>query len=256
MRKLLGILLILGLGVLLVSGCQEATKPCVTIPEDTLASGLATLSKNALEIDNAIGNAGEMKNFKVSAMGVHAFAITITRSADDWFTGTDSFPIGTDLTRSRELNFKVYALNGVEITNPADLPNYSPSNISRIVTYSTYTDTYTGGSYTISFGSSKTKPLTFYYSPTKTIDGPVHYLSSYQGDDYQITFDYGTLGLSASGYPTGSVNWATYVDTQTCAQGGLSFNGTSTATATFTDGGTGTYYVNLDSGAVSAVAGL
>jgi len=256
MRKLLIFVLMLGLGIVLVSGCQEAMGPSVTIPEDTLASGLATLAENSLQIDNAIGQASKMTGFKVSALGVHAFAITISRSADGWFTGIEPpYTLPNGITYDRDLNFKVWDTNGIELTNPDQLIGLLRTSVGKIQTASTIVFTHTGGSYTIRYGASKSDPLTFTYSPSKIIDGPVYYLSSYQGSDFQITFDYGSLGLSASGYPSGSVNWATYVDSASVAQGGLSFNGTSTATATFTTGGTGTYYVNLDLGTV-AVAGL
>lgn len=247
MKRFLTLLIILGTASLLITGCQQAAKPAGSIPQNTVASGIATLAKNSVEIDNALGKAGGMTGFKASAAGISAYAITITRSADGWFTGSDHYTLGV-ITYDRELNFKVYALNGNEITSPAQLPSYSTSNISRLQTYSTISYTGSAGSYTINFGASKADPLTFTYYPSKAIDGPVYYSGSHDGQNFQITCDYGNLGLSASGYPSGSINWAVYIDSSAVASGSLSFDGTSTATLSFSSGGSGNYLINLSSG--------
>jgi len=251
MKKLLSTVLVLGLGILLVSGCQQAQEESApSIPASVIADSLGEAIIESLDMDNDIGTAGGIGGFSVLAAGIRASAITITRSADGWFTGTDSFEAGGTF-QEREINCKVWDSQGIEVTDPADLPNLTLSTISKIQTYSIITYTFSGGSFNITYGASKSDPLTFTYLPSKSIDGPINYTSSYQGDEFQITFDYGSLGLSASGFPSGTVDWAVYVGSSQIYAGTIIFNGTSLATITFTTGITGTYLVDLVSGVVT-----
>lgn len=247
MRKLLTLALLFGLGLALVSGCQTQTSTA-EIPESVIASGMATSATNALTMDNdidyaagGIGIAGAS-----SAMDVIASAITFTRDGD-WFTGSDSFTTG-GMNYDRNINFRVWDYSGVEVTTVAGLQTMTPA--SKLQTYSTIDYTFSGGNYNISYGLSKSDPLTFTYPPNpKSIDGPIQYTSTYGGSSFAITFDYGNLTLSASGYPlSGSIDWAVYSNNTEIAAGSLTFSGTQYATLTFTSGGSGTYTINMQDG--------
>jgi hypothetical protein len=247
MKKLLTLVAILGLGILLVAGCQTSSSETTTIPESTIAGSVAMANFRAFGVDasidlaaGGIGVAGAL-----SASDVIASAITFTR-VDGWFTGSDNFTIG-GLTQDRTINFKAWDGTGIEVMTVPDLANLADT--SKLQTYTTITYTFSGGSYDISFGASKSDPLTFTYSPTKTIDGPIQYTSTYSGDSFQVTFDYGNLTLNASGLPvSGSVSWAVFSNSTEIASGTITFNGTNTAILTFTRGGSGTYNIDLSTG--------
>lgn len=254
MKKLLTLLLVLGLGIALVSGCSSTSSSGgTTIPADTVAGGVGVAANQSLAVDNTAGGAAGITGFSVSALQANANAVTWTRSADGWFEGSDSYSAG-GFTYTRTFSLKVYDTNG-EVTTTLGLAALTSADVTKMIMAVTIEYTFSGGTYSIKFGTSKTDPLTFTYGTSKTIDGPIQYTSTYGGDDFTITYDYGNLTLSASGYPSGDITWTVTSSGSTIASGTMTFNGTSTASLTITSGGTGTYNVNLDTGSVVA-AGL
>ncbi|MEA3493932.1 MAG: hypothetical protein U9R38_06055 [Candidatus Margulisiibacteriota bacterium] len=255
MKKLLSLLLVLGLGIALISGCSSTSSSGgdTTIPADTVAGGVGVAASNSLTVDNAAGSAAGISGFSTAVAPPMASAITLSRSADGWFEGSDNYSAG-GFTYTRTFAFKIYDTNG-EVTTILGLAGLTSADVTKMIMAVTIEYTFSGGSYAISFGTSKTDPMTFTYSPTKSIDGPIQYTSTYSGDDFTITYDYGTLTVGASGYPSGDISWSVSSSGSTVAAGTLVFDGTSVAVLTITSGGSGTYNVDLTDGSVVA-AGL
>lgn len=254
MKKLFSLVLILSLGVLLVAGCSSTSSGGggdPTVPASTVASDLGTMGKNSLALDNGILGVISV----AGASGAKAMAPTTPTYSSSWWTSTDSYS-SSGLTYDITYKFRVWDTNGTEITTLQGLAAISSAlDISALWTYTTITYTFSGGSYSISYGSSTSDPLKWsgYNTSSHTISGPLSFSSSYSGTSYGITITYSSLTLSG-GYPSGNVTVSITEDGSEVAAGSIAFNGTNLATVTFTSGLSGTYTVNLDTGLV--VSGL
>lgn len=249
MKKLIGSLLIFSLGLMLLTGCQSASTPSGTsVPASSIASDIGTMAKNSLAMDNGV--LGVVDTLSISSIRA-ATPATPTFGTDSFWVTTDSYT-ASGITFDSNYKFRVWNATGTEITTLADLQAVSSySDISKIWTYTTITYTYTGGSYSISYGSSVSDPLKFDYA-SNTISGPITMTSAYSGTTYSISLTYSNLTASATGYPTGLINWSMSEGGSTVAAGTVTFIGTSTATITFTSGYSGTYTVDLTTGLVTS----
>jgi hypothetical protein len=199
-------------------------------------------------MDNGV--VGVVTNLSISGLKA-ASPATPNYGADGFWATTDSYS-ASGVSYAISYKFKVWNAAGVEIITLADLQAVTgASDLSRLSTYTTIDYTYSGGSFSMSYGSSTSNPLIFNYD-TATINGPITLTNSYSGTSYSITFTYADLASTVSGYPTGSVSWSMAEGSSTVASGTVTFNGTSTATVAFTSGYSGTYTVNLDTGLVSS----
>ncbi|MBU1026784.1 MAG: hypothetical protein KKA31_03540, partial [Candidatus Margulisbacteria bacterium] len=257
MKKVLNLVLVLGLGLFLVSGCNQGTTSSgggttVSIPAATIADSVGSSAMLALSIDNSL-----LGVFGVtSASSARASAPTTpTYEADGWWISTNSYS-ASGVTHEATYYFKVWTAGG-EVTTLTGLAAITSSTIAKLQTYTTWTTTISTVSYTMKYGASKSDPLTFdgyNTASSQSIDGPISYTSTYTGETYQIVIDYVTLTLNSSGYPTGSVNWTVSVGGSAVYAGTITYDGTTTATITFTTGATGTYTVNLLTGVVTAAS--
>ncbi len=257
MKKVLSLVLVLGLGLLLVSGCNQGTTSSggttVSIPAATIADSVGSSAILTLSIDNSI-----LGVFGVSsASSVRASEpSTPSYGSDEWWTSTNIYTTEANITHNATYNFKVWVAEG-EVTTLLGLDGITLSTVAKLQTYTTWTTTFGTSSFSMSYGASKSDPLTFDGYNTisnQSIDGPISYTNTYDGETYQIVIDYVTLTLNSSGYPTGSVNWSVSVGGSAVYAGTITFDGTTTATITFTTGATGTYTVNLLTGIVSATS--
>ncbi len=252
MKRLFSVLLILSLGVLLVSGCQQATTHEPTIPADQLASSLGAMAKDSLAIDSGLIN----DTFpSLSAMGVNVTAVSTPEYTDGWWSFGDSYTNPSGDTYTRSFQIKVWDAFGAEIVTLAGLRAIDETtDISKLWIYSTWTVSFADGpSYTIKFGNSTSDPLKFegYNTADHSISGPISFSSTYQEASFEISFTYGDLQMTESGYPSGSIDFDIYENGNLVVSGSITFNGTNIATITFTTGYSGTYTVDLDSGAVT-----
>ena len=248
MRKLLGLLVVLGLGILLVSGCEQ---PVPSIPESSAASGVGDMSKLSVAIDNAIVD--DVLGV-LSATAIRAFRPSTPEvGADNWWHSSDSYTAG-DKTHTRDFYFKIWDANGTLVVTKAQLGDIYFSTIGKLYTYTTWTVSSADSSYTVKLGKSESDPLIFEgYNNTETLSGPVVYESSYNDASFVINLTYGNLTVSGSGYPSGSVGIRVTTDSSTLYEATLLFDGDATAELTFTLGGTGSYIINIDNGEVTPI---
>ena len=253
MKKLLGALLVVGLGALLISGCQTATSTAEpTIPADNMAQGIYDMTEDSLAIDGLIlGITGSL-----SVSDVNATAVTTPEyGSDGWWSFSDSYTTGGGFSYTRTFKLKIWDALGAEITTLAALAAIDDvTDISKIWLYATWTVDYGSSmSYTIKFGASTSDPLKFegYNTASQSISGPISYTSTYEDKSLEITYTYSSLQMAVSGYPDGDVSFSVKENGATVVSGTISFNGTNIATLTFTSGYTNTYTINLDTGVVT-----
>jgi hypothetical protein len=251
MKRLFSVLLILSLGILLVSGCQQATTHEPTVPADQLASSLGVVAKDSLRIDSDLINTTFPS---LSVMDVNATAVSTPEYTDGWWTFGDSYTDSGGFTYTRSFQVKVWDAFDAEITTLAGLQAIDDTtDISKLWIYATWNVTYSGATYTIKFGASTSDPLKFegYNTADQSISGPISYTSTYQEQSFEISYTYGDLQMTGSGYPTGSITFNVYENNNLVVSGTITFDGTNIATIAFTTGLSGTYTVNLDTGAVT-----
>lgn len=258
MKKVIGLALLFGLGLLLVSGCQTASTP-TTVPAASAAQGLGILATEGLGIDNSI--LGVFPYAVLSASSVRASAPSTPTYSGGWWSCTNSYTkvFTVDATtytfsHSYDYNFRVWDDASIEVITKAVLDACTRSNISKISLYSTDTFSSNGVSATMKFGASKDDPLTFngYGTGSFKIDGPMSYSSNYGGTDYTISLDYVNVTLATNGIPNGAINFSISVGGSTTYAGTITYNSIAgTATIEFTSGATGTYTVDLSTGIVT-----
>ncbi len=235
-------------------GCSSGgTAATSTIPAATAASSIGYAAKYSVSIDNSVlgvvgSGISSVKSFSASTPGY---------GADGWWSSSDSFSL-SGISYSYNYKFRVWNSADVEITTTASLDALADANIKTLWTYSTMEYSYAGDTFSIRFGNSTSDPLKFNNlnnSTTKSITGPITYTSTYNSVSYDVAFTYADLSLGSSGYPSGSVSISVAQTGSASISGTITFDGTNTATLVFTSGVSGTYAINLDTGAVTA-AGL
>jgi len=256
MKKLLSLVLVLSLGALLVTGCNTASSGGgeSTIPASTIVSDLGQIGKNSLALDSGILGVIAL----AGVTGAKAMAPSAPTYTSSWWTSTDSYS-SSGITYDISYQFRVWDTGGVEITTLSGLQGISSSlDISALWTYTAIEYTFSGGSYSISFGSSTSDPLKWsgYNTTSHTVSGPLSFSSTYSGTSYGISITFSTLTLTSSGYPNGNVTVSITEAGSEVAAASVAFDGTNMAVITFTSGLSGAYTVNLDTGAVVTSAGL
>jgi hypothetical protein len=251
MKKLLSFALVLGLGAILLSGCQQAQQAAAPpVPASTAANSVGSLVSTGLGIDNilmgAVGVAG------VSAKEVKTTTIaTPEYGADGWWHVT--FTYGGSI--SVDSYFRIWS-TAQEITTNADLDNLALKNVDKLWIYAAWSI----GSVTMNFGASKDNPLKFTgvganSTSAKSLSGPISFAGTDEdGTSYSITLTYSDVSLSSSGYPNGNVSFSISSGGTEVIAGTISFNGTATATLTFSTGYSGTYSIDLLTGAATPVS--
>jgi len=244
MKRIFMLLTILGLGILLAAGCSTTSSGGATIPETEAAQGVGSAANQGLAADNSI-----LDGTGISAAGIGASQdfSSVTREAG-WFHATNSFATGVGVTVTEDLYFRVWDTTNTEVTEVA-LLNASLT-INQLRMYGTISYIFDSGSgdFTITAGNGSSDPLTAVYAPSRSLDGQITYTAEYDGTEYQVSYDYGSISTNTSGYPDGSVSWALTVNNSQQYAGTIVFNGTKFATLNFTTGATGSYTIDLETG--------
>lgn len=251
LKKVISILLALGIGLLLVSGCQTtSSNPTTTsnIPADDAAGYVGDCVAHSLSADN--GMTGVVTSFSACGTGIRAATVSTPEyGADGWWSASDNYSY-SGMTNEVDYNFKVWNTGGTEQTTLAGLAALTSTTIGQLSMYTVWSFLYAGATTEINYGASKTDPLIFsgINTTSPTVSGPISYSSSYLQYAFTITLDYVSLDLvAATGVPaSGSVNFSIVENGATTWSGTVTFNGTTTAVLTIT--GAGTYNVNLNTG--------
>lgn len=263
MKKLLSLALVLGLGAMLMAGCNSTSSgtASTSVPATAAATSVAALASTSLGIDNSILGVFSYASVKTSGMKLAA-PTGIAYGSDGWWACSNVWDSGSGYSYNYDYAFKAWDKAGTEITTAAGLKGVAEiegsDKVSKIWTFTKFISTLTATSGTVSityqFGESKDKPLKFEGIGTASykIDGYTKYSGSYAGESYDVIMNYSSLTLTTAGYPSGVVNFSFKVSAGEAYAGTITYDGTSTATLAITSGGTGTYTVNLDSGAVVA----
>jgi hypothetical protein len=256
-KSIVALSLIAFAGLMLLTGCQTASSPASTsIPTAAAASSIGLLAKDGLSIDNSVMG---IFSYAQSAGAPRANAPTsITYGSDGWWSAVNTYSMdegGVTYSFDYNYKFKVWNRAGVEITTAADLDTMDDTTVGKLwmaVTF-TYGSGGTTGSYT--FGTSTASPMKIegYGTSGQTIDGTITYSSKYNTESYETSITYNTLSMSTSGYPSGSVTWNLKTNGSTVYSGSITYDGTNIAICTFSSGASGSYSVNLDTGAVTAI---
>lgn len=241
---ILSLVLIAGMFIMGCGASTSSTSATPTVPAATLAGNVGNIGVIGLGIDdNITGLKG------VAGSGVKANTVTPTR-VSGWWTAVDST---SKDNYSYAYRFRMYDTNANELTTEASLAAATSSTISTLETYTSLEVTSALLSFSMSLGTSTSAPLQFlnYNSSTnKKINGPLTYTATSSGTSYTVTLTYANLTLGAI-YPTGSASFSVNIDGETVA-GTVTYDGTSSATLTFTSGATGTYTLNLTDGSATA----
>lgn len=242
----IGICLVVGM-----SGCARVSTPTPTIAEATFASSVGSLGMYSVAVDNSIINGVGISSSGVKASGYSTPEV----GADDWWNMSYVLDYG-GYTFNMTFYFKVWDKDGNLVNTISALNALTSSTLGKIWIYGTYNITYSGSSFQMSMGKSKSDPLKFegYNTSTQTLSGPISYSGSCENKSYTVTATYNNLTVATGGYPTGTVDISVAEDSTVVCGGTLTFDGDNTATFVFTSGYSGTYTINLDTGAVTTAS--
>ena len=248
MRKNLVVFLFLAFVTFSVTGCGSSSSSSTsTIPASATAASIGSSAYNSITIDDTILG---LPDVTVEASSLRANSpSTPVYGADGWWTSSNSASAG-GISYGYYYKFKIWDNSDTEVTS---LP---ASSINKIYAYCTFEVTSASAttSFLLSFGESTSSPLIFdeINGASPTISGTLSYSSTYDGDTYVSSITYSSVSMSASGYPDGEVDFSVSFGGSTALSGTITYDGTATATITFsTASGGGTYTVDLETGAVS-----
>ncbi|MEE8638059.1 MAG: hypothetical protein V3T21_03340, partial [Candidatus Margulisiibacteriota bacterium] len=150
MKKLLSVLLVLGLGVLLVTGCQTAQKeaePTKTLDDATAEIFSEMGVEMALGITEAMGAwaaSGDVTGvFGFGVKGASVKSKTVTGPLDGWY----------HLTEQASMDGTTYDIDlYVKFTLTGD-------NVTGVSVYGTYSYATTGMSFVMTFGNGRSDPF-------------------------------------------------------------------------------------------------
>jgi hypothetical protein len=244
MKRILSIALVVGLGLLLVSGCQQATTSSPVSSQEA-AGDCAQLTDLGLYTDNLVLlSLGATTGFRAQTVS------GIVRTSDGWW-----YLINSSTGQQWDIYFKLWDQNGQELTTLASLSAWKAGSvqIDKISTYTTLALTSGSETLNLSMGASKSDPLTFSgrVNPPQKLDGPISMSGTADGKNYSVVIDYVNVSLNTDGYPSGSVNFSVLVDSSTVLAGTITYDGDETATLTFTSGAEGAYTINIETHQVS-----
>jgi len=223
-KKLIGIALVLGVGLMAVSGCNTATSTAPTESPD--ASALADSIGGLMNISTVIDGTAR------GLMGISsAGALKAMAAADDlhwdgtWWTFTSNVS-----TMAYTFKAKAYTAAGAPITTEGALNTTNKLEMVCTLTM--------GSSLTYHFGTDSS-PLIFdgLISGAKTLNGTISLaLTESTGSTYNITIVYSGVTLDSYGYPaSGSVTFTFTSSDYATVAATLTFNGDQTATFTITE---------------------
>jgi|GEM_PF-1099403 len=250
MKRLFSVLLILSLGVLLVSGCQQATSSAPTeVPDGAAVAGsIGSLMSFSTQIDATAS--GLMGIASAGTAGVKAMeaADDLTYNTETgWWTFT--YEDGSYIYNFRA---RAYTVLGEEITEKPAL-----SNTNKLIIIATLS---AGTTLSFNFGT-EASPLEFngLLQGTKSLNGTVSLaVTDDLGNTYNMTLLYSGVTLDDAGIPDdGSVTFTFTSNDYVAVEATLVFNGEpypdETATLTFTaptELAATSYTINLVDGSV------
>ena len=253
MKKVLLIFSVLVIGFMAGCSQQPAATNVPAIEAATVAASVGSMASQATSIDNAAMSFVDISGLQ--AQNLSAKAPTVNSSG--YWSTTEVVSYG-GMSISYNMNVRITDISGTIINTPVLLAGLDSDNINKLEIYSTLTITVTGtnaATSTMTMGTSS-DPLIFTgiglnATLAKSIDGPVSFSGSdSEGHSYSISINYDALALAAAGYPSGTVTFSVSALGSAIYAGSIVYNGTYTATLTFTSGATGSYSINLDSGVV------
>lgn len=234
------------IAVIAITGCQTAQKAGnSSIPPATAASTLATSAYLSMSTSGTIYSSVGIRSLGAK----NASAKTITPNYTDGWWSFNSTITGIS---TFDANFKIFK-GSVEITTEAALNALKSSEVTELDIFTTWT---LGGTI-ITLGASKADPLKFTMGATEILNGAIS--TSGRGEDgttYAVLITYSNITIGSNGYPIagGSASFTITSGGVTVYAGAISFDGTKTATITFTTGVTGTYKCDLSDGSVVAAS--
>lgn len=245
MERIFRIILLLGLGILLVSGCQQA-QSSKEVPSGTnVAVEIGQMLNIGIMTDNlALGLLG-ISTLGINTADLKNLAIDLPRSGGWWYFDTTT-------TREAEsilyhFRIKTYDIEGFEITEQELL---SQTNKIVMVASAEY-----GSLLSFNYGTDS-NPLTIdgIQIGTKSINGTIN-MTVIEEDEktYTVNLTFSNIPLNAEGYPTsGSSTFSITSPDYVAVAGTITYNGT-TATQIFTSPAelTGTTYtIDMTTGLV------
>lgn len=242
------------IAVIAITGCQTAQKAGnSSIPPATAASTLATSAYLSMCTNSTIYSSVGIQS--LGTKNVSAKTITPTYTDGWWSFNSTITGISTF-----DANFKIFK-GSVEITTEAALNALTRGEVNELDMFATWT---LGGTI-ITLGAGKADPLKYTMVPspdiipgtTRILNGAIS--TSGRGEDgttYAILITYSNITIGSNGYPIagGSASFTITSGGVTVYAGTISFDGTKTATITFTTGVTGTYKCDLSDGSVVAAS--
>lgn len=238
--------------VLFASGCGTTASSgggtTTSLPVSSAASAVGSLAMataTPTTISSAIG---------VSSAGISKASSGYTFDSDGWLEMAYSGSAG-GMSYSYDMKVKLFgeATGHIYDSSKMALFNSTGDTLEAMFIYSDIAYNMTSPevmSFTVTTGSSKTDPLKYENMNTAspTITGPASYTGTYGAETVSVTLSYSALTMDGE-YPDGSVSFAVALGTSPAYSGTISFNGTNSATITFSTGEI--YTVNLTTGAVS-----
>jgi hypothetical protein len=234
MKKLFALALVLGVGALLISGCQDAQQiPAEAIPESQIANSIAVVSGMSVTVDNAVRQA--------SGFGVYTMGVTSTPTYSEGWWHTTINTTEDAYTYSANVDFRLWKLDGSlsEVVNALQLATLNSSNLDQIYLYASFNLTLGSDTITLRMGVDNTDEDSLKYTHilgNTMLNGPVSYSGSYAGINYTATVNYVNVELMANGFPYGTANFEVSTD-GIATSGNVVFDGLGSATVNFSGGG-------------------
>jgi len=251
MKKVLWFFFILGIGAVLITGCQQASSPTATLDPSTAAAAVGQAVSSSLTFDSLLGfSAMSVQSVKAQTTGF------LSPEADGWWGVTLSSLTFDSQSVSIEAHLRLYASTGALIDTQTEFGQIGGAlTLDKLYMYGTLS--YSGiASFTVNLGNSKADPFKIEglsVTGGGTVSGTVSNTTIANGETLVVSMTYNAVTLSASGYPNGTVDFSiTYAGTTYA--GTITFNGTALASMTFTQGLTGTYTINLITGMVTTAS--
>ena len=249
MKKLLGLLLVIGLAAFAMSGCQSSTSSTPSIPDATVASSVGMATGMSTAVDNAVRSAANI--LSVGTPRVLGTYTAPTYSGGWWTTTLNTSASAYSYDAS--VNFRLWSKSGSTLTeavNQTQLDALTSANLDQMYVYATYTMTYGSSTFTMAMGGAKTDAgclkITDILSGTPIMNGPISISGTSGSDSYTVTITYLNM-TTVSGLPSGTATFSVVSGGSTVASGNITYSvsgSTCTATINFSGGGTVTQIIS------------
>jgi len=241
--------------VIFASGCGTTASSgggtTTSLPVSSAASAVGYLATASVSYANA-----SLFISGTSSAGISTKA-TAGTFVDGWLTMSHEDSMDGFGSFTYDLKAKLFGLVTGHIDSQAKLEEFidSGDDLEKIYQYSVIEFDITSpevASFTVTLGNSKLDPIKLEgLTTTPSVTGPASYSGTSGGETISVSMTYAGLTVNASDdYPTGSVNFTVAAGATPAYSGTVAFNGTNTATITFSGGQI--YTVDLITGQVSS----